>query len=253
MATTKLQEFNNELLADFIDKSMDEISKELDAQQLKKGAIPKTQEEKEQYIEQEKEELMRLLGVGQDKVELAQKGLDIVLNEGKNFGMSSQVLEKVKKSGEILFGDDVLNIVGKETLQSQEGLKEKLGLTDEDLVQIYKVGFACYEQKKFQDAIAIFYFITVIDYLCFSPWLMSGICLYELEEYNAALDVFRQAIYLKHDDPIPHFYSIFSLLKLGEKETANKYLDWALNEMGPEQEANYEEMIQLIKKQINSK
>lgn len=250
MATTKLREFTDELLSEFIDESMVEVSKEFDAQQLKEGAIPKTQDEKDLYLEKEKEDLNRLRNWVEDRIELAQKGYVIVLDEGQKFGMPTEVLEKVKKSGEILFGDNVVNILGKETLKKHEGLKEKLGLTDEDMNQIYRFGVACYDQNRFQDAIAIFDFIILIDYLYFSPWLMSGICLYKLENYQAALDVLSQAIYLKNDDPLPHFYSIFSLLMLGENETAKNYLDWVLNEIDSSKEDVHLEIIQLIQEQI---
>lgn len=103
--------------------------------------------------------------------------------------------------------------------------QEMFGLSDDTILHIYDLGVSLIGNKKMQEAIIVFTFLTTLAPHVSSYWVALGVCFQETNRHQDAITAFSAAKFLKPMDPAPLFYTIESYLLLKETEKANLELE----------------------------
>ncbi|MGA8165467.1 MAG: hypothetical protein WB791_10705 [Waddliaceae bacterium] len=120
-------------------------------------------------------------------------------------------------------------------LQTEEGalsgrMKSKgvpadfLGLTEKTMGAVYRIGYRHYEDKDFENASKVFFFLTALNPLVFDYWLAYGLASHQMKCYERALKCFANAVFLDPAQPLPRWYAAEAYLANGEVEDA--FLEW---------------------------
>ncbi len=96
--------------------------------------------------------------------------------------------------------------------------QDMLGFSDETLLHIYSLGLNLVKIGQFQDALALFNFLTMLTPHVTSYWILEGICFQHLNLHKEALAAFSAAKFLNPIDPLPIAYSIECYRSLKETD-----------------------------------
>lgn len=96
-------------------------------------------------------------------------------------------------------------------------LQEMLGLSDETLIHIYALGRDLFQKGQFEDALALFSFLTTIAPHVSNYWILEGACFQNSNLHEEALAAFNTAKFLNPHNPIPIAYAIESYHQLNDK------------------------------------
>lgn len=93
-------------------------------------------------------------------------------------------------------------------------------LSDESKETLYSSGFELYRNGKYEDAIAFFKMLTLVDPTVRRNWMGLGACQQMLKDYDSAIACYGAAAVLNSDDPYVHWYAADCFFHKGDKEKA---------------------------------
>ncbi|MES2198895.1 MAG: tetratricopeptide repeat protein [Chlamydiota bacterium] len=197
-----------------------------DELEIKKGLMtPRSKyvEEKSASIKQEMEEqyakmLRRMSSVG------------VILEQELN---QLPQIEKDHHMGEISFAMKRLlqckaspDELAKETKLLEANIwQDFLAFSDETLLWIYKIGYRYSEEKKSEEAKALFQLLVMLNPQVSDYWVALGFVERQLSEETEALDAFSMASILNPENPVSRYQSAEIYLQRGELEDALVELD----------------------------
>ncbi len=100
-----------------------------------------------------------------------------------------------------------------------------LGFTNETIFWIYSVGFKFFEEKKYENALALFLMLTLLNPAVSDNWISLGFSQKNLFLNTQALNSFFIASSLAAENPTPRYQSAEIYLCLGEFDKAAVELD----------------------------
>lgn len=103
--------------------------------------------------------------------------------------------------------------------------QEMLGLSNETLLHIFSLGQDLVQKGKFQDALALFTFLTFLAPHVSSYWTLEGICLQKLNSHAEAIAAFAVAKQLDPTDPLPIACSVECYHFQNEKNLAQEEIE----------------------------
>ncbi len=179
-----------------------EVAKERLSEALSKGKllVPETT-----YIKQQEEAV--IASIDHEITEMQ-----------KTFALAADLLKK---------HIDTLPIHQKETIQNEmghafSGIKERfeaspnhdpmqslqrtLGLSNETLLWIYKVGHHYFEEKHYTEAQSVFFLLTILNHLVSDYWLALGMAQENLHQDEAAIYSLSMASDLNPESPMPCYH-----------------------------------------------
>jgi len=141
------------------------------------------------------------------------------------------------------------------TQQVQEGipLKTALGLSEQDLEQVYAVAYGKYQQGAYKDAVQLFRYLVSLDPETYKFVLGLAASHHKLKEYLAAGNLYVLASLRSPSDPVPYFHAADCYLRLDDKELAKSALEICITHCTSEEAAHIKERAQLILNAIEGK
>jgi len=107
-------------------------------------------------------------------------------------------------------------------------LSDMYGLSEDDLEAVYAMARSLYNNRKYDDALAMFRFLCHLEHTCSKYWMGMGATQQMLKDYDAALNAYGMATLYDIDDPRPQLQAGFCLIQLGHPEEAAAALEGAL-------------------------
>lgn len=99
-------------------------------------------------------------------------------------------------------------------------LQTIFGFSNETLISIYKLAADLFQKGHFEDALAIFTFLSTMAPHVTSYWVAQGVCLQSLNRNEEAIVAFTAAKLLNPSDPVPLSHLIECYLSLKDHEKA---------------------------------
>lgn len=93
---------------------------------------------------------------------------------------------------------------------------EAMGLSQEDLVLLYTLGYQMFETGQFKDALNVFDVLSLLFPLNPVLTLAKGTCLQRVKNWEGAIEQYLVAAHLDHSDPIPYYYCYECYIQLEE-------------------------------------
>ena len=100
-----------------------------------------------------------------------------------------------------------------------------LGLSDETLIWIYKLGLKFFEKKSNEEALSLFLMLPMLNPLVADYWIALGFAQKELSLQDLALNSFSSASFLNPDNPTPVYQNAKIYLHLGQFDDALQELE----------------------------
>ncbi len=104
-------------------------------------------------------------------------------------------------------------------------LQEMFGFSDETLLKIYEIATDLTIKNNYQDANALFTFLTLLAPHVSCYWIAQGVTLQGLNLHEESITSFDAAKFLDPSDPAPLAYSIESLMALKDNINAKAELE----------------------------
>lgn len=94
--------------------------------------------------------------------------------------------------------------------------------------ELYRRGYAYYENANYKNARHLFTFLTTIEPFIRKHWLGFGATLQMLKDYSEALKAYGYAALLDESDPMPHVYAAECFYELKDLTQAVTALESAI-------------------------
>ncbi len=107
-----------------------------------------------------------------------------------------------------------------EALQNGATFGDMNGIDDRKLEMVYSVARTYYNNKKYDDALTMFRFITLMDHSNQKFWMGYAGTLQMMKEYEKAVEAYGFATILDIDLPKPQLQAGYCLMQLGKDEEA---------------------------------
>ncbi len=108
------------------------------------------------------------------------------------------------------------------------GIPEEKLISPEQEKTYYTAAFTLYEKKAYRKASHLFTTLVLTNPFAIHYWQGLASSKQMSREYEAALQAWSLVALLNTEDPLPHFHAGECLLRLNEKEEAEKALNAAL-------------------------
>jgi tetratricopeptide (TPR) repeat protein len=239
MKTTKQEESAVDVMSEFLDSVIEEATN---------GVVWKEEDAKEEF----KKKLHNPLDTKKIE-ERCDKGLAYILQHLGAYPNDRLCLKELEKAAMIAatapeqtkvtqkkHAHNIANVdprlareaMIKHSAQSDESdlppsLADQWHISHETLATFYDIGTKAYNDKKIEDAICVFTYLSLLNGYSHEVWLSLGICHFQAEEWVAAIQAYTMANLINPHDPLPFFYSIDSYLKLNNKVNAETALHMA--------------------------
>lgn len=125
-------------------------------------------------------------------------------------------------------------------------IKESLGLTKNQMNTIYKVGYGHYYSSRYQDALIIFRYLSLLDHRCHAYLLGLGSTLKSMQKYEQALSVLSCAEQADKNDPRATVCKAACFIELKDAQSAAILLSEAEKKAGKDRK--WSELRQQIQK-----
>ena len=113
------------------------------------------------------------------------------------------------------------------TLSEGESLQKLLGFSDETMEKFYGAARRIFLQRRWEDAINAFTFLTTINPLRHVYWLGLAMSQQESKQYEDAVINYGMAILTQPENPVPHFYMAKCYFALEDQSSAEACLNLA--------------------------
>lgn len=140
-------------------------------------------------------------------------------NEHKSFHWTlySKDLEK-------LGNQQQLEILLKEGKQ----IKDILGIHPNILAELYDRAIKYFKDEKYQEALAAFSLMAILDNNNHDIWLGLGMALQMNHKYESAIDAYELAAICDIENPVPYFYLAKCLFAIHDINGAKEAIDMAI-------------------------
>lgn len=197
------------------------ITEQADELEVKKGLLVS----KEQYIKDHIPPLEEALDKHFKKIEdrfkkageLIQKALHL-LSPAEKAPYEKDILHGLKTIN--LLATDPSAIEDKMTLFAANTFQEFLGISNETLLWIYSIGYRFIEEKKGEEAYAIFHMLVSFNSLISDYWVALGFAQKLVKEEVDALNSFSMASLLNPENPISRYQSAKLYLNMNQLDDA---------------------------------
>lgn len=98
--------------------------------------------------------------------------------------------------------------------------KNAMGISDEELTQLYSFAYHQFTGEKYEDARELFKFLLTLDPANHSYATCLGVCHHRLKNYEFALQAYMLAAFLDRTDPLPLFYAYDCFQHLNDEASA---------------------------------
>lgn len=122
-------------------------------------------------------------------------------------------------------------------VQGGASLKAALGLSQNDLEQVYAAAYGKYQQGRYIDAIQLFRYLVSLDPETYKYVLGLAASHHKQHQYLPASNFYLLAILRRPDDPIPYFHSADCYLHLKDNEMARLSLQLCITHCGEKPDA----------------
>jgi len=112
-------------------------------------------------------------------------------------------------------------------LEKAAGGQELPQFSTETCNTLYAIAFNFYENRKYQEAVHFFRFLTVVDTFNRANWMGLGAAQQMNKEYEEAVDSYGFAALLNENDPFAHFHAAECFFAIGQHQKGNIALDSA--------------------------
>lgn len=112
-------------------------------------------------------------------------------------------------------------------VESPENQGKKLGISQKNLDLLFTFAQNKLDESAYSDAAALLTLLTVLDRSLFKYWFFLGAALQEQHDLNEALDAYRQASEIAHEDPLVHIFSAECYAELNDMQNAHLHLNKA--------------------------
>ncbi|MDP0562117.1 MAG: hypothetical protein QS721_07220 [Candidatus Endonucleobacter sp. (ex Gigantidas childressi)] len=103
-------------------------------------------------------------------------------------------------------------------------LRERRGLSQNQMDTIYQAGFGYYSSKNYKESLVIFKYLSLLDHRNYSYLLGLGVTLKEIKQYNEALAVLGCAIHIDATDPRAYICMAACMIELNNFTDAAVFL-----------------------------
>ncbi len=173
---------------------------------------------REKYVKQ------KILGLIHDLEENHKKILDSMTQARKTLLVDLKNLPDIEKehhAKELLIAMDKLSHnIEIEQITAATSWQKFLGLSNETLIWIYKLGFQFFENKNNEEAFPLFLMLTLLNPFVADYWIALGFVQKGLSLEVVALDSFSLAALLNPDNPTPRYQNAEIHLHLGQFDKA---------------------------------
>lgn len=107
----------------------------------------------------------------------------------------------------------------------EKSIKDILGISDHILYCYYKVAFHLFDEKIYQEASNIFFYLSLLNPLVKDYWLALGVCEKEKKNYNGSLIAFAIASLMDEKDPVPYLNSASCYILIKDADNAQIELE----------------------------
>ena len=118
--------------------------------------------------------------------------------------------------------------------------KDLKNMSDDAMEAIYSVAYNLYQGGKYDEAQKVFQFLCFYDHFNRKYFMGLGACQQMMKKYDNAIEIFTFATVLDADDPRPMLYIGDCHLAMDDKEKAKAsyetVLEWAKGQSGYEDE-----------------
>ena len=137
---------------------------------------------------------------------------------------------------------DVKNSLSKETvdtifkaIQGGANLADYCGITQEQLENLYSLGFNLFNVGNFKDSLTVFEALTLYNNLDIRFWMGLGGSRQGLGDYEGAIDAYSMGATIEaFNNPEPFLYVARCFIKLGKKEEALTTLEGLIDLVDPD-------------------
>jgi tetratricopeptide (TPR) repeat protein len=140
-----------------------------------------------------------------------------------------------------------------ETLSKTAGESEiftlaaQVGISQSSIVTFYGIGTKLFNEKKYNDAISVFYLLSVLNPYTYEIWLSLGMSAHKIEEWGTAIHAYSMAAIFKPEQALPHLYAAECFVAIQDWEDAQVSLHSFENLMTREERNNYKTKIESLK------
>lgn len=126
------------------------------------------------------------------------------------------------------------------------------GIDQDRLEAVYSVAHNMYGNGKFDDALTMFRFLTVMDYSETRFWMGLGATQQMMADYEGAVQSYAYATMLDIEDPRPQIQAGYCLMQMGQLEIAQTALEGVLlaEQLDPGLELQAEAMLNRIEREL---
>ncbi len=124
----------------------------------------------------------------------------------------------------------------KELMQKENGIQQLLEISDEVLDLYYKAALHLLDEKRWKDASDAFLFLVLLNPFVHNYWIGAGIAEQSLGNFEQAIQYYVLSQASDSTDPISYAHAFQCCLALDETETAQKFLEEALECCGDKAE-----------------
>jgi type III secretion system low calcium response chaperone LcrH/SycD len=117
-------------------------------------------------------------------------------------------------------------------LEQGESPKKAMGISDEELAQLYSFAYHQFTSENYEDARELFKFLLTLDPANHSYATCLGVCHHRLNSYEFALQAYMLASFLAPEDPLPCFYAYDCLMNLKNEASAASMLSNVIAKAG---------------------
>ncbi|MDP0588907.1 MAG: hypothetical protein QS748_06840 [Candidatus Endonucleobacter bathymodioli] len=103
-------------------------------------------------------------------------------------------------------------------------LRERRGLSQNQMDTIYRVGFGYYSTKNYKESLVIFKYLSLLDHRNHSYLLGLGVTLKEIQQYDEAMAVLDCAIHIDETDPRSYICMALCMIELNNLTDADIFL-----------------------------
>ena len=128
---------------------------------------------------------------------------------------------------DLLTDADLLSVeeLAEKCLREGATLADVRGYSEAELDAVYAFAHNAYQQRKYQDAVKLFYFLAENDHTDGRFWMGLGACLQMTRSYDQALAAYAVAALLDATSPEPPLRAAECYLATGKPDGARKALD----------------------------
>lgn len=142
-----------------------------------------------------------------------------------------------------------------DAIQNGANLADYCNITQDQLENLYAMGFNLYTVGNYQDALTVFEALTLYNNLDIRFWMGLGGARQGLGDYEGAVDAYSMGATIEaFNNPEPFLYCARCFIKLGKREEALTTLEGLIDLVDPENPKHLEcksvaeALIELIRK-----